>query len=242
MNISETADFVSRFDRLRPAYAEWRINKAKDLASVHGTTQLQELREMLASLSRELSSVTTIEAADVLCDIEAGRAALPFWGELGAMVRAHASLCRQSAGEVAKYFPEGPRYRCIDCFDNGYLTIFNPYFVKNFRHTWENFHRVEPVNFLRLITKWWRERTAGMFFGALSHSALCDCDCHRRNVLKGELAKFRDGQRRSRNGGTMGPPACGNAEWNRDWGPAWPCNLSTELWIALSNFYSTRMV
>jgi hypothetical protein len=237
MNRNDALCLLTALDRFRPAYAEWRSEQANKLAAMHRTTIAEESRAMIDSIARTLSEVTTAEAAAVVEGMESGAVAVPFWGEMAATIRRESFADRRAREESAAYSKPAERLTCLDCRDNGYVVIFNPYFVRDFRSEFERFDNIPP-RFFALIVRWWRENADRQHLGAISHAALCDCSCKRQGILASELTKFERGERKTKKGEPAGPPACGTAHWNRHWSPVWPSNMDGELFDALARFYA----
>ena len=130
------------------------------------------------------------------------------------------------------------RYHCLNCHDNGYLTIFNPFLVRAFRGEWAQIVETNAgaAGLDRRIQLFWRNYSEWPTLGAVNHSALCDCDCKRQRVMREELERFRRGERLNREKVNTAP-ACSNAAWCRDWSPAWPGPLDDLLFATLKEFY-----
>lgn len=237
MNRNDAISLLTTLDRFRPTYAEWRSEQANKLAAIHRTNVAEESRAILDSIARTLADVSSEEAAIVIESMESGAVAVPFWGEMAATIRREAFADRRARQESAAYSERSERLECLDCRDNGVVVIFNPYFVRDFQGEFEKFEAM-PLNFFALIVRWWRENADRPHLGALSHSALCDCNCKRRGILAQELAKFERGERKTKKGEPAGPPACGTAHWNRQWSPVWPSNIDAELFDTLKRFYA----
>ena len=241
MNISETAAYIEHLDRFRPDFVTWRDNQAKEMAAAHGTEKGAEVQGMLAAISKEWAEITIDEAMDALNDLYAGRASLPAYfdyAKIGETVRRIVVNGRQARQQAERYESHDGehRFECLDCRDTGVVIIFNPYFVRDFQETFLALKGSRGA--YAAVHKFWSSNCDPKL-GALSHAALCDCACPRRQKLSVELEKFKAGQR-VRRGESMGPPACGVHVWRRDWSPRYPSGIDSEIYEALAAFYAGK--
>lgn len=133
-------------------------------------------------------------------------------------------------------------YRCLTCLDGGVAVIFNPFFIRDYRSTWQQ-EQAEGQNSTglhRRLLDWWRAHPRYPELGALSHVALCACSCRRRLILAEELRKYLAGERKDRQGFNR-PPGCGPMEWKRADAPAWPGPMDGPIAEALGDFYGGRL-
>lgn len=204
MNLSETRDMVSVFDRMRPAYADWRMDQAKKLAAMHGTDPKTELRAIIEGMARALSEIDTGEAADVLCEMETGDCPIPPYGELAASIRSHALDNRRGRAEAERYRRDTePRYRCLDCQDRGNVLAYNPAFLRWLRPTLAERRRTGGLAwYYRARAEWNRRCVQAASDGERGQSVapaeiglVCRCDCHEANVYRRQLTAMVESMR-----------------------------------------------
>lgn len=133
-------------------------------------------------------------------------------------------------------------YQCLICLDGGVAVIFNPWFIRDYRSTWQQ-ERAEGHGDAGLhlrISAWWRSHPSYPELGALNHVALCRCSCRRRVRLAEELRKFKAGERKDKQGVNR-PPGCGPMEWKPADAPAWPGPVDGAIAKALGDFYEGRL-
>lgn len=132
-------------------------------------------------------------------------------------------------------------YRCRDCWDEGVVVVINPAFVRQFRETHE-FDLSEgrgEVGVYDRIQRFWRYHPEFPRMGPLTHSAICCCDCKRSEILASELEKFKRGERINKEKRNVVPAA--GWVWKRDQAPLWPGPVDSEIFRAISDFYSGRL-
>lgn len=242
MNISETTDFLTKFERLQPAYAAWRNEQALLLARTHGTKPQDEVFEIVGGVARQLEQVTSGEAFDALIAFESGDLGFPPYGELASVVREFALATREGKRAAPQFEDHDgdQRWSCPDCLDTGIVEIFNPAFVVAFRPEFDDLPRPLPKGWFRVCYGWWLARRAKG--NPMTHVALCDCDCPRRRIQATELEKWAAGRRMVRVGKkniAAGPPACGAVRWDRDKSPRIPCPVMAA--ATLADWYSRRL-
>lgn len=243
MNVSETVDFLEQFDRLRPAYLDWRTKAAQRLAAEHGSDAASESHEMIAAVARGLDDISTDEAADVLTMLESGKVETPIFSELVAFVRSNVTANRNGRIENQRWSHDDrePRFECADCRDSGVVEVFNPEFVRELRVAWmesggkltgATFDQPQRQFYGAAYSFWQPQRR-----GPLVHVALCDCSCPRRQRLDAELQSFEAGTRKDSRGKPAGPPACGRYRLKRNQTPIIFNRWHPE--IDLDKFYRT---
>jgi len=232
MTGSEAFDFICHVDRLRPVYAEWRMEQAHRLAAAHGTKAQDEHDAILRGIAGTLAGVTNDEAIDALAAFQNGALAFPQYGELASVVRGYAVDSRAAARQADLWDRENePRYQCYRCSDQGIIDVISPIFLDWFRPQFFEYHesgRPWPLD--------WFGR-AYMAFAVLKrgpsiHVALCDCGCRRRNRLHDELVLFRQGARVDSRGRRLGPPACGVVEFDSGVMPHLPARVMLKQTLA----------
>lgn len=195
MNLSETRDMVSVFDRMRPAYADWRMDQAKKLAAMHGTDAKTELRAIIEGMARALADIDNGEAADVLAEMETGSLLIPPYGDLSTTIRTHALEARRGRREAERLHREHePRYRCLDCHDTGHVDVYNPAFLRWLRPTFETRRRTGLTWYYRARSEWNRLVVQAVSDGVRGQQAapaeiglVCRCDCQEALVFRRQL-------------------------------------------------------
>lgn len=163
-----------------------------------------DLTRLLDDWERMLSPVDYDSANAVLTDLAEGRIETPDkdWGKLVAIIR------RESYAYRARSEPDfsAPRYECHVCEDRGLVTVLNPHFTEWMRDRMEE--NLPPR--VSHIVLWSKENR-----GPAIHTALCNCNCKRRQVLSKERDEWIAGNRRDSHGKpTATPPACGAATYD----------------------------
>lgn len=179
MDLNATRRVMQRLAEAAPGWLNWRAETLEQQAEFASVPATEAARRMTELWQRNLADVQEQHALAAVDRLAIGEARLPPFGELPQHIRAEARrLAEATAPRPAlAYAAEGPRFRCLDCRDTGWVEVLNPAFVRRFRREFADmadadFTDNELGSWWRRAKLWWRSQGGQ---DPLAATVVCNC-------------------------------------------------------------------